>query len=473
MTLFWLGILWLAGIRLAPFTNLTSGEWLIISTISFLSVLLFRHRKNFQILYLSILVVTLGAARYQTSIDELSPEDIGWYNDTETYATITGLVVKPPDVRDTYIGLSVETETLRFGSPGSSFDTSGRILVRASRFDDWAYGDRVLIQGFLETPPAYETFNYKDYLARKDIYSIVPYASVKLISSGQGNFLTQQIYNLRSHALTTIQTIFPDPEASLLSGILVGMERGIPPQLQQDFNATGTTHIIAISGFNITIIAAILMSFFRRVLGTRKGLLVAGIGIFFYTILVGGDATVVRAAIMGALTLLALRLGRQTYGFASLSAAAIIMTAIDPEVLWDVGFQLSFAATMGLMLFTPPLERGFIRLASAFLSLEKAEAITKPVSEFLLYTIAAQIMTLPLSATYFQQLSLTSFIANPVILPAQPLLMITGGIATLAGMIWIPLGRAIAMIAWAFRKLLRYQDVGWVLQGKLAHQIYM
>ena len=164
MTLFWLGILWLAGIRLAPFTNLTSGEWLIISTISFLSVLLFRHRKNFQILYLSILVVTLGAARYQTSIDELSPEDIGWYNDTETYATITGLVVKPPDVRDTYIGLSVETETLRFGSPGSSFDTSGRILVRASRFDDWAYGDRVLIQGFLETPPAYETFNYKDYL---------------------------------------------------------------------------------------------------------------------------------------------------------------------------------------------------------------------------------------------------------------------------------------------------------------------
>jgi competence protein ComEC len=201
---------------------------------------------------------------------------------------------------------------------------------------------------------------------------------------------------------------------------------------------------------NITIIAAIFMSFFRRILGTRKGLIVAGIGIFTYTILVGGDAAVVRAAIMGALTLLALRLGRQTYGFASLSAAATIMTAIDPNVLWDVGFQLSFAATLGLMLFTPPLERWFTRFAASFLSLEHATNLTKPVSEFALYTIAAQLMTLPLSVAYFQQLSLTSFIANPVILPAQPLLMITGGIATIAGMIWIPLGRILAMLAWPF-----------------------
>jgi competence protein ComEC len=224
---------------------------------------------------------------------------------------------------------------------------------------------------------------------------------------------------------------------------------------------------------NITIIAAIFMSFFRRILGTRKGLIVAGIGIFTYTILVGGDAAVVRAAIMGALTLLALRLGRQTYGFASLSAAATIMTAIDPNVLWDVGFQLSFAATLGLMLFTPPLERWFTRFAASFLSLEHATNLTKPVSEFALYTIAAQLMTLPLSVAYFQQLSLTSFIANPVILPAQPLLMITGGIATIAGMIWIPLGRILAMLAWAFQKLLRYLDRAWAITGKLAHQIYM
>jgi competence protein ComEC len=201
---------------------------------------------------------------------------------------------------------------------------------------------------------------------------------------------------------------------------------------------------------NITIIAAVLMSSFRRILGTRKGLFAAGIGIVIYTVLVGGDAAVVRSAIMGTLTLLATRLGRQTHGFASLGTAAIVMTAIDPDVLRDVGFQLSFAATLGLMVFTPPLERGFTRIASSFLSKERATSLTKPVSEFVLYTFAAQLMTMPLSATYFQQLSLTSFIANPLILPAQPLLMITAGIATIAGMIWIPLGRLLASIAWPF-----------------------
>lgn len=450
MRLFWLGLAWLAGIGLARFTELSAGQWLILSSISLLSLILFRQQKFFLALYALILMFSLGAARYQSSLHTPDPEDISWYNDTGTNATITGVVIKPPDVRDSYIGLQVDAETLRFGGPGNSFPIRGRILARATRFEDWAYGDRVLIQGPLETPPEFETFDYRAYLSQKDIHSIVPYASVRLIESGQGNPITALIYDLRSHALNTIESIFPDPEAALLSGILVGMESSIPPEVQADFNKTGTTHIIAISGFNITIIAAIFMSLFRRILGTRKGLITAGIGIFIYTVLVGAEAAVVRAAIMGALTLIATRLGRQTYGFASLSAAAILMTVIDPDVLWDVGFQLSFAATMGLMVFTPPLERGFSRFAGTFVSKEQAEKLTPPVSEFVLYTVAAQLMTLPLSAMYFQQLSLTSFIANPVILPAQPLLMITGGLATVAGMIWMPLGRALAIIAWPF-----------------------
>ena len=99
------------------------------------------------------------------------------------------------------------------------------------------------------------------------------------------------------------------------------------------------------------------------------------------------------------------------------------------------------------MVFTPPLERGFLRLSATILPLDKAKSLLKPVSEFFLFTLAAQVMTLPLSAIYFQQLSLTSFIANPVILPVQPLLMITGGIATLFGMVSIALGRVLAVFA--------------------------
>jgi competence protein ComEC len=192
------------------------------------------------------------------------------------------------------------------------------------------------------------------------------------------------------------------------------------------------------------------VSLFRRLLGLRWGILLAGIGIAFYTILVGAEAAVVRAAIMGGLTLLARVLGRRTHGFAALSAAAILMTAIYPQVLWDVGFQLSFAATLGLILYSPPLEAWFIRVVSRRTTEEQAKRLAAPINEFILFTLAAQVTTLPLTAYYFQRFPLSSLLANPVILPVQPPLMITGGIATLVGMVWTPLGQLLAWIAWIF-----------------------
>lgn len=145
---------------------------------------------------------------------------------------------------------------------------------------------------------------------------------------------------------------------------------------------------------------------------------------------------------MGGLALTARHLGRQTHGLASLSAAAIIMTLINPRTLWDVGFQLSFFATLGLILYADPLREGAIRFLMRWLSPKQSEKIANPISEFFLFTLAAQITTLPLTAIYFRRLSLVSVLANPVILPLQPLLMITGGLASLLGALWLPLGLA-------------------------------
>jgi competence protein ComEC len=278
----------------------------------------------------------------------------------------------------------------------------------------------------------------------------MPYASVSRLAVKQANPLLQVIYDIRAHTLKIVYVLFPDPEASLLAGILLGVESGISPEVREAFNQTGTTHIIAISGFNITIIAAIFTSFFNRWLGARRGAIAAGIAIAVYTILVGADAAVVRAAFMGGLSLLALRLGRQTDGLASLAAAAIAMTALNPLVLWDVGFQLSFAATLGLILYAEPLHNWFLSVAKTFLTDVMATRLAKPVSEFALFTLAAQVMTLPLTAYYFKRISLSALLANPVILPAQPPVMILGGLATLAGILWPPLGKPLAWIAWPF-----------------------
>jgi competence protein ComEC len=201
---------------------------------------------------------------------------------------------------------------------------------------------------------------------------------------------------------------------------------------------------------NISIIAAIFITLFRRWLGARLGMAAAVAGISIYTVLVGADAAVVRAAIMGCLTLLALRIGRRTHALASLAAAGFLMTLINPHTLWDVGFQLSFMATLGLVLYGPPLQEGFSRIAGQHLPPNQLQPVTRMVSEYFLFTIAAQITTTPLTAAYFHRFSLISFLANPIILPAQPPLMILGGISTFLGALWLPLGQISGWLAGLF-----------------------
>jgi len=449
MTLFWLGMTWLAGIAVGRVSPLTSWQWIILALGSLVALIAFRRHRIYVSLFAGLLMVALGAARFQLQ-PSLKANHIASHNASDRNVTITGVVVDSPAVRDTYTGLRLSAESLRYEDAWVGQEVHGLVLLRASRYREWAYGDRLRVYGALETPPVFETFSYRDYLARQGIHSLMTYASVTRLATRQANPILQLIYDFRARCLGVVYAIFPDPEASLLAGILLGVESGISPEVRQSFNQTGTTHIIAISGFNITIVAALFISLFGRYFGARKGALVAGIAIALYTILVGADAAVVRAAIMGGLTLLARQLGRQTHGMASLSAAAIAMTIVNPLILWDVGFQLSFAASLGLILYAEPLNSRFVHFASRWLHEEQAEKLAGPVSEFVLFTLAAQVTTLPLTAYYFNRLSLVALLANPVILPAQPPVMILGGLAMLAGTLWLPLGRPLAWIAWLF-----------------------
>ena len=220
--------------------------------------------------------------------------------------------------------------------------------------------------------------------------------------------------------------------------------------MQEAFKDTGTSHIIAISGFNITILAALFAMIFGRVLGRWRGALAALVAIAIYTLLVGADAAVVRAAIMGGLTLFAAQIGRRQDGFNTLAFVAALMALFNPYILWDVGFQLSFAATLGLLLYAEPLSQAFVRLTSRYTSQGTAKRLAGPFGEFFLFTLAAQVTTLAVIVYHFRRVSLTSLVANPIILPAQPAVMILGGLAVILGMIWLPLGQLAAYLAWPF-----------------------
>ena len=278
----------------------------------------------------------------------------------------------------------------------------------------------------------------------------MPYARIDWIEFNQGNPIRAVIHNLSAKAHQTLQNLFPSPEADLLDGILLGRDQGLSPDLQEAFRRTGTTHIIAISGFNIAILAGLFSSISTRILGRKWGALIAIVAISGYTLLVGGNAAVVRAAIMGTLGVLGGMFGRRQNGLNSLGIAATGMILITPNVLWDIGFQLSIAATLGLVLYAQPLEQKFVLFASRNMPEDQAQKMVGPVSEFFLFTLAAQAMTLPIIAYHFGGISWIAFIANPLILPVQSMVMILGGLTLLAGLLLPGLGQFFAMIAIPF-----------------------
>ena len=318
MRLFWFSLAWLAGIGISRSASLSPTHWLILAGCSSAALLAFRRNANTRLLFLLALLWTLGGLRYTTSIPEFGPDHIASYNDRHNRLTIEGVIVASPDIRDKYSGLKIEVEAVYNPQTAISQPMAGTVLVYASPYEIYNYGDKVRVTGPLETPPEFESFSYREYLARQGIHSTMPDPEVVVLGERAGNPLLQAIYDFRTGALQVIHQLFPDPEAALLSGILLGIESGISPDVRHAFDATGTTHIIAISGFNITIISALFISLFGRWLGTRRGAIAACLAISVYTILVGADAAVVRAAIMAGFVLLANRLGRQSHGLASL-----------------------------------------------------------------------------------------------------------------------------------------------------------
>jgi competence protein ComEC len=395
--------------------------------------------------------VMAGALRYQISLPSWTEADLAWYND-QGELQVRGWISAPPDERDRIDILEITAEEIVYSQNSEnqniSIEVDGKLIAMLRAGRDWQYGDEVLLTGPMATPPENEEFSYRDYLARQGIYSYLGYPQMKKLGSGKGNILMKATTALRDRAYTFINSTLPQPEASLLAGILLGIETDIPANVEDAFQETGTTHIIAISGFNIAILAGMFINLSSRFFSKRWAPWIALAGISFYTVLVGAAPPVVRAAVMGGMGLFGKMFGRRQTGANSLTFTAAVMCLFNPDLLWDAGFQLSFAATMGLVLYADPLQAACERLAERWLSQEMARRIAAPISEYFLFTLAAQVTTLPIIAWHFHRISLSSMLANPLILPPQPLVMICGGLAVLLGLVFPWLGKLAVGLTW-------------------------
>jgi len=448
----WVALAFLGGIVLNRFLRAPLAVWLIIALIPIIDAMVLRRRfarlasRRLWPIVAACLALLLGAVRYQQTIPKITPADVSWYNDRRPEVLVTGMLTEPPDYRDAYTSLRLRVEQIDVGQ--HVFNVSGSLLARVPVNLAYEYGDELRLRGQLQTPPQNGDFSYPQPPAGRDVSSYMPESEATLLPGNGGDPIRRLIYAIRDNSLRNVYRIFSDPEASLLAGILLGTSSGLPDFVQQAFKDTGTAQIMALSGFNISLIAGVFSSLFRRLFGRGRGALLAVLGIALYTFLAGAGAAAVRAALMAALALVALQLGGRQVGLTALAGVAALMALWNPLVLWDADFQLSFFATLGLVLYTQPFERIAGNLLARRFSPSAAQRIAKPLSDFCLLPLAAQLTALPIVAYHFKQISLVSLIAAPLILPFQPAVMMLGGLAVVLGLIIFPLGELMAWIAW-------------------------
>lgn len=425
------------------------------------------------VILISVITIggSLGFARYEYSQPKVNAGTLAQYNDNPEKVTITGIVSEPPDTRIDHTKLTVRVMQWENALVKRTI-TDGSVLVKLPRVPAYAYGDELKMVGILQTPFETNEFSYKNYLARYGIDSVMYRPHVERISIGNGNLLFAALVRLRDSFEGAINRTFPEPDASFLAGLTTGSRKGIPERVTDDFNTTGLTHIVAISGYNIAMMIALAVAIVGKFVRRQWQFPFVALFVIAFTIFVGAGASVVRAAIMGLLAFFAVTIGRQYNAALAITLTAVAMVAWEPRTLLsDVSFQLSFAAVLGLMFVAPVFERWLARVPS-----------TLAIRESLVMTLSAQVTAAPLIVFYFDRLSLIAPLANLFVAPAIPLAMALGFVATLVGWMWVPAGIGfgyfahliLAYILWIAHSLatlpLASVDVTWF--GKAAVGVY-
>lgn len=406
--------------------------------VSFIAVIItFFVRRQPVNLLLTLLIfgTSLGIARMEFDERYDAPlHPIKAMNDIKGTGTLTGIVTDDPDRRVDHTKLTLEISKWSDGIVEKN--VAGKVLVKTARLPAYTYGDALRLTGYLKAPFETEEFSYKNYLARYGIESVMYYPRIAKVSGGHGSLFFATMFRVRAAFESEIGRVFPEPSASFMAGLLTGSRRGIPDDVMAHFSATGLTHIIAISGYNIALIIALAVAIVGRFIRRQWQFPFVAIFVVLFTLFVGANPAVIRAAVMGLLAFFALTIGRQYHAGVAITGTAAAMVALTPAILFDdVSFQLSFAAVLGLMYIAPLFENVTKRIPNVF-----------AIRESLVMTIASNIATAPLIWFHFGRLPLIAPVANLLVAPAIPLAMATGFVATVVGWMNEPLGIALGYV---------------------------
>ncbi len=438
-----LAIAWIAGIIIAdswlPSFNMLGG----LAALGLVSALLGRHNRYIRLAGLGLLCMMLGGLRYQGLPEPSNPHAV-WRLAGRGNVVVQGIIHANPQRTEEGQQLILQTQAAQIN--GRTVQVEGLLLFNLPPYPTYRYGQQVQLLGRVQEPRTAKhpgEFDYRDYLARQNIFVLMHMPLVQPLPGKHGNPLLLALLRFRSHCQNILLRSLPEPQASLAAGVLLGLKTSIPDEVAASFSATGTSHILVVSGWHLSIVALMLASFTQRLQLNRMatfGVLLAAI--WLYALFVGATPSVMRAAIMASLTLLARTGERQSEPWSLLLLACFGLTLLDPQILWDIGFQLSVAATASLFAFAQPIEEWLLRCPLLRWS---ALAWTIPA---LTATLAAQILALPVIIYYFGSVSLISPLANVLLAPVLPVAMLLGALTLIGGLLWLKLGQLIALSAW-------------------------
>lgn len=408
------------GILVSSFVYINLYTNIFIATLSGVVILLstYIYKSKWGIIFaFFILGASLGIFRLDLALNK---DSVIYEDRVGEYMSISGVVVDSPVIGDKNQKLNV----LVVEDVGDT-----EILITTNLNEEYKYGDELYIRGSIEKPENFLTeqgkvFDYINYLRKDGIHYVVRYPEIEIISRDNGNFIKRGLFNIKDKFLEKLDRSIASPESLLMGGLILGEKSQFDEKTREDFIRTGTIHIVALSGYNVTIVAWWFMqifSFLPFAVSIGAGI----ISIILFVIMAGGASTAVRAGIMAILILLSRKISRTYDVSRALIVTAVIMLLFNPFILvFDVSFQLSFIATIAVIYLTPKVEKYF-KWVTPRLGLRDIMSVT----------FSAYIFVLPFILYKMGNLSLVALPANILILPFIPITMALGFVTGALGLI--------------------------------------
>lgn len=317
-----------------------------------------------------------------------------------------------------------DKESIRISTKVTSepivYDTSQYIKIEGlkiylPKYPEVGYGDRIIVEGKVD--------KQKNILANSKLISLEESKGV--------------IYKIREKLISFFRKALPEPHSSLVAGVVIGSKSSIPADFWESLKKTGTAHVVVASGMNVTLVAGFLINFLILFFSRKKAVLFALAGIWVYAVISGFDAPIIRAAIMGSIAFSAMALGRINFAWRALFISGLTMLILRPLWITDLGFILSFSATLSLLVFGGYFGRIFSKLK-----------LPREIKEGFQTTLAAQVLVAPILYYTFGYYSIWSPLVNALVLWTIPFMTVIGMLAGFIGLIWFDFGRIVLYLTY-------------------------